>query len=327
MPAEDVNYVDTYFDHKKLTPISGEPTFQTLKDLKDELRANAASVPSDLGGGLYGHLGLVLSATEYAQVTPHAYIRPADPGVLTILHGTPVHDALRQRDIHDRAMKKYKETLNVERALKAQIVEALDPIYIKTLKNPHTKKIHQSIPDILTFLFTRYGEIDDQTQSEKETEVRQMSFHPADPLVAIFTPLEDLREIGTYAANPYSEQQLIRYGLEIIKRTHNFETYLKTWYTRPQPEHTWVNFKAHFEEAQRKLKKVRGTQMQNSNFHSANSLVEEVRTDLNEFKHSLLAAIAPKETNDGNRNENIPPPTKCSSVFILSSISTSAVWG
>jgi len=69
MPSEDVNYADTYFEYKKLTPISGEPTFQTLKDLKDELRANASSVPSDLGGGQYGHLGLVLSPAEYAQVT------------------------------------------------------------------------------------------------------------------------------------------------------------------------------------------------------------------------------------------------------------------
>ena len=111
MPAEDVNYVDTYFDHKKLTPISGEPTFQTLKDLKDELRANAASVPSDLGGGIYGHLGLVLSAAEYAPITPQAYIRPADPGALQIAHGTPVHDALCLRDTHERAIRKYKETL------------------------------------------------------------------------------------------------------------------------------------------------------------------------------------------------------------------------
>ena len=95
MPSQDTNYVDTYFDHKKLTKIHGEPTFQHLKDLKDQLRANAASVPSTLGGGLYGHLGLVLDHTEYSSVSGTPYVHPPAPAALNIPDGTPVHTALR----------------------------------------------------------------------------------------------------------------------------------------------------------------------------------------------------------------------------------------
>jgi hypothetical protein len=53
---------DTYFLQKVLTRVHGQPTFDTLQTLSTELKANAASVPSTLGGGSYGHLGLVLSA-------------------------------------------------------------------------------------------------------------------------------------------------------------------------------------------------------------------------------------------------------------------------
>jgi hypothetical protein len=46
--------------------IAGLPTFQTLKELKQDLEANAASVSSSLGGGHHGYLGALLDAQTYA---------------------------------------------------------------------------------------------------------------------------------------------------------------------------------------------------------------------------------------------------------------------
>ena len=302
MPSHDTNYVETYFDHKKLTKIHGEPTFHNLKDLKDELRANAASVPSNLGGGLYGHLGLVLDATEYINVSPTPYVHPPLPLALDIPAGTPVHTALRLKTDNDEAIRLHRETLSVEQALKMQIQDALEPLYLKTLKNTHTKKIHQSIPDILTFLFTRYGEVDDKAQANKESEIRSMTFHPADPLVTIFTPLEDLRELGTYSSNPYSEAQIVQYALTIIKQTPDFEKYVETWYAKPRPEQTWSNFKTHFEEAQQSLKKVRGTTMHQASFQHANVLINDVKDEITHLKSIVEHALAPSINN-----ENVPP--------------------
>ena len=53
------------FEYPVLTKIEGQPTFQTLKLIKDEIKCNAAAIYSDLGGGIAGHLGLVLSPAEY----------------------------------------------------------------------------------------------------------------------------------------------------------------------------------------------------------------------------------------------------------------------
>eukprot|EP00957_Ditylum_brightwellii_P126218 9622301-Ditylum_brightwellii.AAC.1 len=40
-----------------------------------------ASVPSDLGGGAHGHLGLTIGGAKYQMLTGHAFARPANPGI------------------------------------------------------------------------------------------------------------------------------------------------------------------------------------------------------------------------------------------------------
>ena len=74
------NVKDIYFHHKVLTRVYGKPHFESLKILLDELKDNASSVTSTLGGVMYGHLGLLLSATRYATLSATAFITPLNPG-------------------------------------------------------------------------------------------------------------------------------------------------------------------------------------------------------------------------------------------------------
>ena len=73
-------------DYGKLFGISnppkiyGEPDYERLKKLKDTLKDNASIIASKLGGGGYGHLGLILSTNEYATVSNTPYVRPVHPG-------------------------------------------------------------------------------------------------------------------------------------------------------------------------------------------------------------------------------------------------------
>ena len=68
-----VDYAKTYFLHPTLTTIHGEPNYASLKLLKKELKANASTVTSDLGGGGHGHLGLVLTPHEYSMISAVPY--------------------------------------------------------------------------------------------------------------------------------------------------------------------------------------------------------------------------------------------------------------
>ena len=107
MSGTNIDYKTTNFEYPTLTKISGQPNYELLKSIKDELKANAASVPSNLGGGSNGHLGLVLSDVEYLTVSPIAYIRPTHPGPLVIPAGPPaVPQYLRteMREDHKKAI-------------------------------------------------------------------------------------------------------------------------------------------------------------------------------------------------------------------------------
>ena len=77
------SYKTENFPHETVTPILGKPTYSTLSDLKEQIMTNAESVPNPLGGGLYGHLGLVTSPAEYKIITPgNPFIYPIHPGPL-----------------------------------------------------------------------------------------------------------------------------------------------------------------------------------------------------------------------------------------------------
>ena len=51
-----LDYAVSYFKDKISTPIREEPTHKALKRLIKELRSNASSVQTDLGGGNHGYL-------------------------------------------------------------------------------------------------------------------------------------------------------------------------------------------------------------------------------------------------------------------------------
>ena len=85
----NIDYRTTNFEFPVLTKISGQPNYPLLKIVKNELKANGASVSSNLGGGSNGHAGLILNPTEYTTVSVTPYIRPVHPGVLQIPAGPP----------------------------------------------------------------------------------------------------------------------------------------------------------------------------------------------------------------------------------------------
>ena len=79
------------------------------------------------------------------------------------------------------------------------------------------------VPDILGFLFQRYGVVQNEDHRIKEEEVRNMPYDIMDPIVNIFNEIEDLAELAEATDNEYSDIQQVKFGLEIIKNNGNFE--------------------------------------------------------------------------------------------------------
>ena len=110
-----------------MTKIHGEPSFDSLRTLRNQVKANAGSVTTHLGGGALGYLGFLLSPAEYNRVAPGTpFVRPPNPGALYILAGTAQHAATRMREDHAEQLRIYRECLDVEAALKKQVMEAIE---------------------------------------------------------------------------------------------------------------------------------------------------------------------------------------------------------
>ena len=122
------------------------------------MKTNATSVLSNLGGGAHGHLGLILSAAEYAVIAPNIpFVCPAHPGILTIPPNTAHHAAVTMKELHKERLRVFHKVLDIEAALCQQIVAAIDDAYLSLICSTQLNAINMSVYDILsTHLYPLY---------------------------------------------------------------------------------------------------------------------------------------------------------------------------
>eukprot|EP00957_Ditylum_brightwellii_P100554 7664617-Ditylum_brightwellii.AAC.1 len=65
---QGMDYKNMYFKLPNLSKIRREPTTGSLLILKNEVKTNDMMVPTTLGGGACGHLGLVLAPVQHASI-------------------------------------------------------------------------------------------------------------------------------------------------------------------------------------------------------------------------------------------------------------------
>ena len=174
MTSTNINYVATYFEFPELDKIHGEPTYAKLCKIKDQIKANALSVSSELGRGAHGHLGLVLTNSEYASITATRYIPPAHPGPLDIPALTVYHVETRIREDHKALIRVFCEVTDLHKAVIKQIVKVVYPVYIKSLRDRITNTIQADVPIVLAYLFTTYVTIEPEVFRERKIKVREI---------------------------------------------------------------------------------------------------------------------------------------------------------
>ena len=158
----DIDYKNNLFEHPELSRIIGEPTTATLITLLAEVRDNAGSVQTDLGGGAHGHLSLVCNAETYQTLIPgvEPYERPENPGRLDLAEsGLTQYQIAQGKDEHDEATQVFREVHSVERMILQQIVAAVEPKYLRALRKPGTNRLNCTIPELFTHLFDTYGDV------------------------------------------------------------------------------------------------------------------------------------------------------------------------
>ena len=94
-----------------------------------------------MGGGLHGHLGLILNGEEYQRISNTPYERPTHPDNLEILDRTTQHEAARLRTEHKEAKKLFRQTNDLKKALRHQITAAVPKAYLDALRSREASAI------------------------------------------------------------------------------------------------------------------------------------------------------------------------------------------
>ena len=78
--SSSIDNIKGKFPYKHIPKIEGIPDYEALTSLKNMLYANAATLPTTLGGGKHGHMGLIMDPTVYATISSTPYVIPQNPG-------------------------------------------------------------------------------------------------------------------------------------------------------------------------------------------------------------------------------------------------------
>ena len=160
---------------------------------------------------------------------------PAFPGVLIIDVTATKIEAVHAKEKHHEAMCVYRECNNVKKSLLRHAQNAIESKYMEHLINEDTDLIKDDLPLVLQCLFTSYEKVPLEEVKQRESEVLSILFNPADPMVIIYCPIEQL---ATTTGIPYLVQQQLDICLTLIRGTRDFVKTLGEWNSKTSGDKT-----------------------------------------------------------------------------------------
>ena len=243
------------FPFKTLTPIIGEPNYPAINQMTQELYANASSLPSTLGGGKHGHLGLIMKDALYSSITKSTFTIPADPGPSPIYPGdkitTITHDNMT--NIWSTKSYTYRCCTSMESALKAQVIEAVEEMYLVAIRNRYTAYLVVSVRDLLDHLLLRYGRISARDLVENMKTLHQ-PLDTGSPIDLYFKRIEDCREFSVDGNDPISGRTIVNTALTAVQSAGIYKPACKDFKALKEENKTWNNFKLVFQKEYHDLK-------------------------------------------------------------------------
>ena len=308
-----VDEITAKFRIKKLTEIEGEPTYEAISKLSQELYTNAATLASPLGGGQHGHIGMVMKPSLYESLSNIPYVTPKNPGPTPKFDDAKIYTEMQRmqvRDDHKLQLKTYTEHHNMDAALQQQLTEAVEYVYLAEKCNRFTGYLGVSTRDLLDHLLERYGNI---TAADLHRNKEQMN-EPVDvnmPIDTYFKRIEDCLQYASDANNPFTEEQVLQTTFFALQATGLYKDGLKEWRVKPKTEQTWEAFKSLFTREYHLLKEEERVTSGASGYktmHNAEDVTNEIASAIDNLAmatttdRSILEQLvaASKELTEAN---------------------------
>jgi hypothetical protein len=260
------------FPHATLTPIDGKPTNTTLQLLQRQLFTNARSVPSTRGGGIHGHLAILLSPADYLLRAGEPFIIPIHPG--------PPPAPVGAAAVIGVALRNYAEALadvdlynSFSVALTAQILSAVNASFLSALEDPDFGFGDVTPRTMLEHLRTEYGTLTPE-ELEKNRAALSEPWNLDNPIEDLWAKIVNFQRVAAFGLVPIPDITVITLTLAMIEKTGLLATTTEKFRLRPVPEWTIATFKAEFILGNKE--RIRRLTAGDAGFHGAHSATTSV---------------------------------------------------
>ena len=296
--ASSVEKIVENFPYPTLTPITGVPDFETLSELHTQANSNSSSVQSNLGGGHHGLLALTLEPAVLNPLTGVVFVTPVNPGQsATVPAGSTAAQISALRKDFDYATLAFKEWVNTDKALKSQLVEAIEGMYLKALRNKYVGFTNQTFLSMMAHLYLHYAKItpNDLLLNDKAMKT---PYDPNLPIENLFEQITDAVEFASAGKTPYTPLQIENTAYQIIFNTGVFSLDCKEWRKKPAVDKTWPNFQTFWTEKHMDYREEQ-TQMTGQGYQANNV------THSNQETIDAIACLATATAHDRAAMENL----------------------
>ena len=114
----------------------------------------------------------------------------------------------------------------VEAALKQQLIEAVDPMYLEAVRDSNTNAIGLPTYDIIRYLYDTYGDISPETLEEERQKINLLTFDPSLPVDIIFTKITKFTDLAEAARSPLTQKQSVDFAYNAFRRSGIFIKFL-----------------------------------------------------------------------------------------------------
>jgi hypothetical protein len=270
MMGLSVDDIVAKFPTKTIPTISGEPDYASISNMVQLMYGNAASLPTSLGGGQHGHVGLIMTPILYATLSDTNYESPEDPGNDIIAPAGRAADREHQRHAHKEERRIFENHQNMDDALKAQVIDTIEDTYLNELRNKYTGYLGVSTRDLFDHLLDRYGKITPADIADCKRRINE----PLDSTRPIDIYFQTIDECIQYAADgqvAFTPDQILQTAYHATSTSGFYNDACKEWRKKPTAEKTWPLFKRFFAAEYHDLKEQQKVNISQNNFHGANA--------------------------------------------------------
>jgi len=228
-----------------VSKIHGQPTSHDLTQLEKEIIAILANIPTTLGGGNHGHVGVIMDPIEYSNMTGGTFfVNPVNPGfypadlALNAAAGTRA----RAEAEHKELINQFETFEGVRLGTKDLILEAVDNEYLSEIEHDTLGFLNQTPRQMIEHLLNQGGTLDfadtKDLLAERDgewnvTENPQIYFNRVEKAMkgllrnGITSDLNERRDIALFQ----------------FKATGEFDPAVREWEAKPAAQKTWANIK------------------------------------------------------------------------------------